>query len=77
MATELQQTNREDPNCELSWPSFKLLSSNDIHALPHAVSMNRPKKCRYCKNPASITAKPGGREAGHAQTRTNAPSEMN
>ena len=58
--------NREDPNSELSWPSFKPLSSNDINALPHAVST----KCRYCKNPAAITAEPGiiPREAGHAQT---------
>ena len=50
MATELQQGSREDPNIELSWPSFKMLSSNDIHALSHAVSI--------CKNPAAITAEP-------------------
>ena len=56
MATELQQANREDLNIELSWPSFKTLSSNDIHALLHMVSINR---CRYCKNPATITAEPG------------------
>ena len=56
MATELQQANREDP----SWPSFKPLNSNDIHTLPHVVSMNRPlSRCRYCKNPAAITAEPG------------------
>ena len=67
MATELQQVNREDPNSELSWPSFKLLSSNDIHALPHAVSMNRLKKVSllqksfsdYSKNPSAITAELG------------------
>ena len=56
MATELQQGNREDPNIELSWPSFKMLSSNDIHALSHAVSINR---YRYCKNPAIIAPEPG------------------
>ena len=27
---------------DLSWPSFKPLNSNDIHTLPHVVSMNRP-----------------------------------
>ena len=43
MATELQQMNRGDPNSELSWPSFKLLSINYIQALLDMVSMSRPK----------------------------------
>ena len=56
VAIEFQHGNREDPNIELSYPSFKMLSSNDIHALSHAVSINR--YC-YCKNPAINAAEPG------------------
>ena len=42
VATELKRTARIRRGChsDLSWPSFKPLNSNDIHILPHAVSMN-------------------------------------
>ena len=39
MIIELQQANREDLNGELSWPSFKSLSSNDIHAQSWSVGV--------------------------------------